>query len=114
MRDLRELDQYRVDGDTENDRQYYGVFCVISKSSRRTLRVIASSDMGWDHVSISLQNRCPNWHEMEQIKHMFFKDDEIAMQLHVPSYDHINIHPHCLHMWRPIDGVIPLPPKEMV
>jgi len=114
MRDLRELDKYRVDGDTENDRQYYGVFCVISKSSRRTLRVIASSDMGWDHVSVSLQNRCPNWHEMEQIKLMFFNKDELCWQYHVPPADHINIHPYVLHIWRKHDFEMPLPPRVMV
>jgi len=65
------------------------------------MRVMASAGMGWDHVSISRQNRCPNWPEMEHIKRLFFRDDETAMQLHVPPSDHISIHPYCLHLWRP-------------
>lgn len=32
----------------------------------------------------------------------------------VPKRDHINCHPHCLHLWRPLKGRIPLPPSEMV
>lgn len=79
-----------------------------------TLRIIACAGDGWDHVSVSTQRRCPNWHEMEFAKRLFFEDDEIAMQLHVTPADHINVHPYCLHLWRPHGQRIPLPPKEMV
>ena len=78
------------------------------------LRVIASWTDGWDHVSISLPDRCPNWSEMERVKRAFFQDHEVAMQLHVAPSDHISVHPFCLHLWRPHNAVIPLPPKEMV
>lgn len=114
MRDLRELDEYRIDDFTGDDRIYNGVFIVISKTTRRHMRVIASNDEGWDHVSISLNYRCPNWHEMEQIKRMFFKDDETCWQYHVPPSDHINIHPHVLHIWRKHDFEIPMPPRVMI
>lgn len=30
----------------------------------RYLKVICSDGMGWDHVSVSLENRIPNWREM--------------------------------------------------
>lgn len=76
--------------------------------------VVASSGMGWDHVSVSLKNRCPSWGEMESIKRLFFRPDEIAMQLHVATSDHISFHPNCLHIWRPQNAEIPLPPKVMV
>jgi hypothetical protein len=36
------------------------------------------------------------------------------MQLHVAVKEHINCHPYCLHIWRPHDQVIPLPPSIMV
>jgi hypothetical protein len=65
------------------------------------LAIIASNGMGWDHVSVSRADRCPTWDEMELVKRLFFKDDECAMQLHVPPSDHINCHPNCLHLWRP-------------
>ena len=114
MRDLRELDKYRIDDLPDEDKKYCGMFCVPSKNSGRNLRVIASTDMGWDHVSVSLISRCPNWLEMEQIKRMFFAYDETCWQYHVPSSDHINIHPYVLHIWRKQDFEMPMPPVEMV
>jgi hypothetical protein len=76
--------------------------------------VIASAEGGWDHVSVSRKNRCPNWQEMEHIARLFFRDHEEAMQLHVPASDHVNMHPNCLHWWRPTDCEIPRPPAIFV
>jgi len=117
MQNLRLLDQYRLsmrevygyDGDAT-----CGAFSIPSKIDGQHLRVIASAGEGWDHVSVSRADRCPNWPEMEQIKRLFFKDDEVAMQLHVPPSEHINFHPYCLHLWRPHDAKIPMPPDWMV
>ena len=83
------------------------------------LRIIASSGGGWDHVSISAENpdgtlRTPRWGEMEFAKRLFFKEDEVAMQLHVATKDHINLNPYVLHLWRPHHKKIPLPPKKYV
>ncbi len=91
-----------------------GVFELASLVDKAVLRVIATSGDGWDHVSVSRENRCPDWTEMEYVKRLFFKENETAMQLHVPPADHINVHPHCLHLWRPLDVPIPMPPKEFV
>jgi len=91
-----------------------GAFVIPSPIDMAMMRVIASSGEGWDHVSVSRRNRCPNWTEMEHVKHLFFKDGETAMQLHVPPSDHVNCHPYCLHMWRPLDVDIPRPPSIMV
>jgi hypothetical protein len=87
---------------------------VPSAIDRAELRVIATAGEGWDHVSVSRANRCPNWPEMEQIKRLFFATVETAMQLHVPPSDHISVHPYCLHLWRPHDVEIPRPPSWMV
>ncbi len=91
-----------------------GAFAIPSCIDRADLTVVASSGAGWDHVSVSRRNRAPNWPEMSQIHRLFFGDDEACMQLHVPAADHVNDHPHCLHIWRPHDVSIPLPPKWMV
>lgn len=80
----------------------------------RYLHVIASHGLDWDHVSVSLETRCPNWREMSHIKSLFWEDDEVVMQLHVAKKDHINIHPYCLHLWKPQTDKIPLPPNFMV
>jgi len=91
-----------------------GLFFVPSPIDGALLKVLATADGGWDHVSVSRPTRCPNWPEMEQVKRMFFRDDEVAMQLHVPVADHINHHPYCLHLWRPHWDSIPRPPASMV
>lgn len=95
--------------DSGND----GLFMVTI--GRRELKVIASDGGGWEHVSISLPDRCPKWEEMSRIKRMFWDKDDVVMQLHVADSNHINMHPYCLHLWRPIDGrTIPIPPSYMV
>jgi hypothetical protein len=119
MRDLRALDKYR---DSASERRIYGtegdatcgVFRIPSPIDRAGLAVVASCGDGWDHVSISRPNRPPNWAEMSRIYRLFFGDDETAMQLHVPSTEHINCHPNTLHLWRPQNARIPRPPGWMV
>lgn len=91
-----------------------GRWTLTSVEDRGILRIVASSGLGWDHVSVSRSDRIPTWTEMEQVRRAFFRDDETAMQLHVPASDHVNYHPFCLHMWRPLRGSIPRPPAELV
>lgn len=73
------------------------------------LVVIASDGLGWDHVSVSLQDRCPTWDEMKRVKEMFFTDDEPAFQIYPTKGQYRNYHPHCLHWWRPQNDTFPLP-----
>lgn len=121
MKDLTQLDAYRQHsprifetygsfGDSSN-----GVFILPVPRTGVSVLCVASNGGGWDHVSVSLPNRCPNWIEMEHVKRTFFTDDETAMQLHVPPSDHISHHPNCLHLWRPNDGrEIPRPPAKFI
>ena len=90
-----------------------GAFTMFNDAGE-TLRIIATSGDGWDHISVSLARRCPTWAELELVKRTFFKDDETAMQLHVPPDEHVNNHEFCLHLWRPLDQPIPRPPAIMV
>ncbi len=85
------------------------------------LRVMVSDGSGipdgeekWEHVSVSLQDRCPTWDEMAFAKDMFFTEDEAVMQLHPPKSDYVNNHKYCLHLWRPKSATIPLPPSVLV
>lgn len=120
MRNLYELDRFR-----RRDRwvmehwgwagdETAGMFAVPSPTDQKPMAVVASSGEGWDHVSVSRPNRCPNWPEMEYIAGLFFKEDEAAMQLHVPASEHVNNHPYCLHWWRPHHKEIPRPDAIMV
>lgn len=78
----------------------------------------ARKDLGdvyaWDHVSVSVEDRCPTWEEMSYIKSLFFEKSETVVQFHVPSDAHVNCHIYTLHMWRPLLVQIPRPPKDMV
>lgn len=96
----------------------FGMF-VIPGPCGRELRIIASSGdetvgVEWEHVSVSLPNRCPNWPEMCLVKDLFWDAEETVMQLHPPKSRWINNHPFCLHMWRPLKKEIPLPPDSTV
>lgn len=117
MKDLRIYNSHRVRGEERYGWPGYphgGTFIIHCKLTARDLRVIASAGDGWDHVSVSLPTRCPNWLEMDFIKRLFFEDFELAVQFHVPVKDHINIHDHVLHLWRNHNQEIQLPPFIMV
>lgn len=110
LKDRWIVDRYGSLGDEAN-----GLFLIPSPYCKRDpLRVLASCGEGWEHLSVSKIKRAPTWSEMEYVKRLFFTDDEVAMQLHVPPDEHINLHSNCLHLWRPIGMEIPRPPEWMV
>jgi len=119
MKNLHNLESYR---DIQAENKVYGVrgdhenggFVVPSVIDKKPLYVIASAGEGWDHVSVSRRGRTPNWDEMCQIKALFFKDDETAIQYHPAAEVYVNYHPHCLHLWRPQNQEVPCPPTWMV
>lgn len=79
-----------------------------------TFKIICSCGMGWEHVSISLPHRCPSWDEMCWLKDLFWEEEEAVMQLHPPKSTWVNNVRTCLHLWRPTDEAIPLPPEHLV
>lgn len=105
MKDLTYLEKYR---DTQTERDYYhrrgdsgnGAFKVYING--RSFFCIASNGGGWEHVSVSPCNRKratpPTW----------------ADQFHPPRSEYVNIHPYCLHLWRPTSQDMPRPPKKFV
>jgi hypothetical protein len=119
MRDLRDLDRFRVhDGGWSGDGAH-GAFVVPfgqPPHPRARLRVIASADpdIGWEHVSVSLAQRVPRYEEMVHIGDLFFLPEETWIQYRVPKRDHINIHPYVLHWWRPLKANIPMPEAWLV
>ena len=93
----------------------------VFRPCKAELHVIASNGEGWpfggerwEHVSVSHQQRCPTWNEMAAVKDCFWGPTETVIQLHVPESEHINDHPYCLHLWRPMQTRIPLPPRGAV
>jgi hypothetical protein len=85
------------------------------------LKIIASDareepdrSEGWEHVSVSLRNRCPNWPEMTFAKSLFWEPEETVVQLHPPESTYISNHPYCLHLWRDTRLGHALPPAILV
>lgn len=78
------------------------------------LQVVASDGGGWEHVSVSLKNRTPNWKEMCFIKDLFWDDEETVIQFHPPKSEYVNQHPNCLHLWRKTGQNLETPPRIFV
>lgn len=91
-----------------------GAFLVPFNGS--FLQVIASDGGRWEHVSVVVrgENRTPTWEELSHIKSLWWDDAECVVQYHPPNSEYINNHPYCLHLWRPTEAEIPLPPTYMV
>jgi hypothetical protein len=81
---------------------------------KRSMVIVVSSGEGWEHVSVSVKDRCPVWDEMEWVKRRLWADTDTVMQLHVPPQEHRSLHPYCLHLWRPLNAEIPRPPGAFV
>lgn len=94
---------------------YNGAFRIEAPSGRK-LNVLASNGGGWDHVSVSVYgtDETPTWDEMCWVKQQFFNPEETVIQYHPPESKYINFDAGCLHLWRPQNEVIPMPPLVMV
>lgn len=102
--------EYCIAGGTDKDDG--GMFIVPFKDIK--LYIIASHGGKWDHVSVSLNDRCPTWEEMCFVKDLFFEEPDCVIQYHPPNSEYINTCENALHMWRPQDLEIPMPPVEFV
>lgn len=75
-------------------------------------------DTGWEHVSVHAtrrrHSRTPTWREMTQTKDLCWGPEDVVIQIHPAASAYVNTHPDVLHLWRPIDGRLPLPPRELV
>lgn len=91
-----------------------GLFFIPAPKGNYILKIVISDGGLWDHVSVSLPNRCPNWPEMCFIKDLFFELNETVVQFHPSIEEYVNCHPHCLHLWRSQTDIHELPPSEMV
>lgn len=113
---FRVPEKYRVrEGRMASDSRHgcNGAFEVPLKHGQRVF-VIASDQVGWEHVSVSRRDRPPLWDEMCQIKAMFWGDDDCVIQYHPPRSEYVNNHPNCLHLWRPIGASLPMPDSLLV
>jgi len=109
----------------EKYRVRYGLFTSSQKDGNNgafsigigglMFNIMASDQLGWEHVSVSIDKpRCPSWDEMCRIKELFWDDTDTVLQYHPSKDQYVNNHPFVLHLWRPTDQAIPVPPKEFV
>ena len=118
-----EIEPYRIQQGTYRSKRgnLSGAFSVPFRGTM--LRVIASNGDGWrasslggkpwEHVSVSIATRCPTWEEMAFVKRLFWRDDETVIQFHPPKHCYVDVHPNCLHLWKPPYKVV-LPPIQCV
>ena len=89
-----------------------GAFLTSFES--RDLFIIASDGKGWEHVSVSIKTRTPNWKEMCYIKDMFWGPEDCVVQYHPPENEYVNNHPYTLHLWRKPGIEFPAPDSILV
>ena len=104
----------------------HGAFSFSTGGANTIVSVLVDTKRGWEHVSVSGHRRIkqgskvrtvpftPNWEEMQGIKDLFFKKSETVFQFHPDESLSASAHDGTLHLWRPVDQVIPLPPQELV
>lgn len=111
------VEPYRVKrGPMASDERFgnNGAFMIPGPDHGKVLAVRVSDGGGWEHVSVSTKSRVPTWEEMCFIKDLFFEDEELVIQFHPPKSRYVNVHPHVLHLWKPIGRPLPFPPLGMV
>ena len=114
-------EKYRLTGNiaqaTDSTYGNNGIF-VIRLSNRSTAMTIASDGMGWEHVSVHIisdgKERLPSWSEMCKIKDMFWSEEDCIIQYHPARSEYVNNHKYTLHLWRPINMIIPKPDPSLV
>src|SRR5574343_250349 len=104
----------------------HGIFEIPSiENSKIIFFVVATCGVEqypWEHVSVSVMSkntkksepRCPTWPEMCYIKSLFWDASDCVIQYHPSEAEYVSFHDYCLHLWRPINQVVPIPPTELI
>lgn len=87
---------------------------VHSKNNEKPACVKFSRVLGWEHLSVSYDDEIPSWDFMQEMKEMFWEDEEVCFQLHPKKSEYINNCETCLHIWRNIDNEIITPPTILI
>lgn len=90
---------------------------IYDKNTRVKLNFIMSWGAGWEHCSVSITDRykrTPSWEQMCFIKNSFWNENECCVEYHPAKKDYVNNHEYCLHIWKPIEQELPMPPSIMV
>ena len=99
LEEIKKTPNLVIEAEAENDGMggyYYDRF------NNKKLNFIFSCQMGWEHLSVSMPNKTPSWEQMCMMKEIFWKDDETCIEYHPAKDQYVNMHSHCLHIWRPV------------
>ena len=115
---FRRIDLY---GDGFLGDEANGAFIIDRYNTGEFYLVIASNGQGWDHVSVTTHKKnggsvkkCPSYQEMMMIKEKLFSEEDVVFQLHPREEDYINTHPYCLHLWKPNNCNMVVPPLNSI
>lgn len=110
------VELYRVvAGPMRSDVSYgnNGQFSIPGPMHEKLLAQVSDGG-GWEHVSVSTRRRIPTWDEMQFVKRLFWDDEETVIQYHPAQSRYVNTCGFCLHLWRPVGQMVPMPPIWMV
>lgn len=111
IEEIKKTPNLIIEAEAKNDGmggRYY------DKINNKWLNFIFSYQMGWEHLSVSMPSKTPTWDQMCMMKDIFWNKDEACVQYHPKEEDYVNMHPHCLHIWRPTEQELPTPPHILV
>lgn len=122
--DIVEKGRVRSGSFSSEPRSKSGAFFVRCKETGQELKIIVGdgsdwteaglSGEPWEHVSVSCERRCPTWTELCFVKSLFWEDEECVIQYHPPRSRYVNNHAFVLHLWKPTQTPIPMPPLQCV
>ncbi len=94
MNTLREIIQKEVNIET-------GVVELTDYTTEQNVtKRFAIGSGEWEHVCITHENSIPEYEELVKLKEIAWKTSEIAMQVHPPKSEYVNIDQYALHLWR--------------
>lgn len=113
---LKKVEDARVrDGPFRSDATFGNNGMFVFDLGGLLVQIIASDNLGWEHVSVCpvFIQRTLTWDEMCSVKDLFWDVDETVIQYHPAKMNYVNNHPFTLHLWKPVEQSLPVPPIWM-
>jgi hypothetical protein len=107
---LRLPEEFRVAAFDAEKTLNGGAFSILL--GRTVFHVIASIIAGWEHVTAYLPHRAITESEENQLADIFWEPNDVIVKfprMHSTRNHHMI---HMVHLWRPVDQTIPVPPRE--
>lgn len=82
------------------------MLCIVGPWNVTTAAGLADL---WLHVSVSTPDRDPSYEQLTLVRDYLFREMDTVLHVWPPRTEHYSLHPHCLHLWTPIDGSRPIP-----